>query len=70
MVIRQNNAIFSPLFGGGMDVFHPYLPPNYYEMIDINHIIIVGVMRTLNRRIGVDFMNKSAKLTNNRRSNE
>jgi len=39
-------------------------------MIDINHIIIVGVMRTLNRRIGVDFMNKSAKLTNNRRSNE
>jgi len=53
-----------------MGTFHPYLHPNYFVMLDMNHIIIAGVMRTLNRRIWVDFMKKSAKLTNNRRSNE
>jgi septal ring factor EnvC (AmiA/AmiB activator) len=33
-------------------------------MIDTNHIIIIGVMRTFNRRIEVDFMKRSTKLTN------
>ena len=47
-----------------MEDFHPYLTPIYFEMIDINHIIIIGGMRTFNRRIEVGFMEKSAKLTN------
>ena len=70
MVISLNHPIFSALFGGGMDYFHPFLHPIYFEMIDINHIIIFGAMRTFNRRIEVDFTKKSAKLNQHRRSNE
>ena len=47
-----------------MEDFHPFLPPIYFEMIDTNHIIIIGGMRTFNRRIEVGFMKKSTKLTN------
>jgi hypothetical protein len=46
-----------------MEVFHPFLYPIYFEMLDTNHIIIIGGMRTFDRRIEVGFMKKSAKLT-------
>ena len=47
-----------------MEDFHPFLYLIYYIKIDINHIIIIRGIRTFNRRIEVDFMKKSAKLTN------
>ena len=46
-----------------MEDFHPFLHPIWFDLIDINHIIIIGDVRTFDRKIEVDFTKKSAKLT-------